>query len=179
MAGGWAAGGGPAVAALLSPAADDVIAKHLEAQLEVEEGHVVFVYDDAVGPVRFKKGDTLKGNLSTGTGVNLMIDFDAAELLFIERNRIGKAMKALAVYAWYGSQDLVRRVALADIDYNIGLGGIMHWPHFLSAMAAKDYPRAAAEIKSNELWISQVHAARAQRLIAMIETGQWPADIKV
>jgi GH24 family phage-related lysozyme (muramidase) len=166
-AGALAAGGGPAIAA------------HLEAQLAVEEGNPAFIYDDAVGAVPFKKGDTLKGNLTVGTGINLMGPWDAAELKFLEDNRIARAGKQLAVFTWYQQLDPVRQTAVADIVFNVGFSGLLHWPHFLSAMASKDYARAGAEIKSNTVWIAEVHPARAGRIEAMIETGNWPADIKV
>lgn len=173
-AGMVAAGGGPGLAAMVA----DMNA-HLEAELTVEEGREVFIYDDAKGAVRFKKGDTLVGNLTTGTGINLMVDFDQPELDFIETNRINKARALLKPYAWYSAQDEVRQVAIADIVFNIGLGGLLHWPHFLSDMAAKDYAAAVAEIKSDEIWVSQVHPTRAGRIEGMILTGTWPADIQV
>lgn len=152
--------------------------EHLEAELAVEEGNKALIYDDATGKP-FKKGDTLKGNLSAGIGLNLMIPFAPEELKFMEDFRIAKGQALLQGYAWYSIQDEVRQVALADIGYNIGVGGLLHWPHFLAAMGNKDYPSAVQEIRNNQIWTSQVGAARAGRLEAMIETGIWPADIKV
>lgn len=151
---------------------------HLEAELEVEEGVRPLIYDDATGKT-FVKGMTLMGNLSAGIGINLMVPFDPAELAFLERNRIAKTQAGLAVIPWYADLDAVRQVALADIAYNIGVHGLLGWPHFLSFMAKKDYPAAVAEIKSDKLWVSQVKAARAGRLETMILTGAWPPDIVV
>lgn len=156
---------------------DDAL-NRLEAQLDLEEGDKLLIYDDATGKP-FKRGDTLKGNLSAGIGLNLMIPFDPAELAFMEQNRLAKGRALLVGYAWYSDQDEVRQVALADIAYNIGVGGLLHWPHFLAFMAAKDYPSAVAEIRSDELWTSQVGPGRAGRLETMIETGAWPPDVKV
>lgn len=153
-------------------------ADHLEAELEVEEGNKPLIYDDATG-LTFIKGMTLKGNLSAGIGINLMTGFDAVELDFIEKHRIAKSQAWLSGVAWYLELDDVRQVALADITYNLGVHGLLGWPHFLSFMAKKDYPSAVAEIKSNKLWISQVKPARAGRLETMILTGLWPPDIKV
>ena len=62
---------------------------HLDAQLEVEEGNRALIYDDATGKP-FKKGDTLKGNLSAGIGINLMVPFAPEELAFLEKFRIAK-----------------------------------------------------------------------------------------
>jgi GH24 family phage-related lysozyme (muramidase) len=153
--------------------------EHLDAELEVEEGDRQYIYDDATGKT-FQKGDTLKGNLSAGIGINLMTGFDAVELQFIEQNRIAKVQAGLAKYlVWYAALDPVRQVALADIAYNIGVAGLLRWPHFLSFMAKQDYASAVAEIRSDQLWTSQVGPARAGRLETMIETGNWPADITV
>lgn len=154
------------------------ILEHLDAELEVEEGNKALIYDDATGKT-FVKGMTLAGNLSVGIGINLMVPFDPAELAFLEKNRIGKTRAGLLIIPWYAELDAVRQVALADIAYNIGVHGLLGWPHFLSFMAKKDYPAAVAEIKSNALWISQVKPARAGRLETMIQTGQWPPDIVV
>jgi lysozyme len=160
-------------------AAPDDLTQHLEAQLTVEEGQTNFIYDDAAGPVPFKAGMTLKGNLSAGTGINLMSGFDAPELAFIENNRIAKARTALSQFAWYTAQDEVRQAALADLAFNLGVGGLLHWPHFLSYMADKAYPAAVDEIVTNAVWVAQVHPARANRIAQMIATGTWPTDIKV
>jgi lysozyme len=151
---------------------------HLDAELEVEEGDKNLIYDDATGKT-FVKGMTLVGNLSVGIGLNLMIPFDEAELQFLEKNRIAKVQAGLLVIPWYAALDAVRQVALADIAYNIGVHGLLAWPHFLAYMAKQDYPAAVAEIKSDELWVSQVKAARAGRLETMILTGAWPPDIVV
>lgn len=151
---------------------------HLEAQLEAEEGNKNLIYDDATGKP-FKKGMTLQGNISVGIGLNLMIPFDAAELAFIETNRINKVRAQLSAYPWYTIQDEVRQVALADLAFNLGIDGLLHWPKFLSYMGTRDYPAAMSEIKSNTVWLAQVHLVRANRIEQEILTGQWPTDIGV
>jgi GH24 family phage-related lysozyme (muramidase) len=157
----------------------DNLTQHLEAELDLEEGNTAFLYDDAVGPTPFKAGMTLKGNLTAGEGINLMTGFDAVELAFLDSHRIAKARAALSAYAWYNDQDEVRQVALADLTYNLGIAGLLHWPKFLYAMSVKDYPAAVGEITSNAVWIAQVHPARANRIAQEIKTGAWPTDITV
>jgi lysozyme len=149
---------------------------HLEAQLAVEEGDRNLLYDDATGKT-FLKEMTLKGNLTVGTGINLMTGLDTDELEYLELNRITKAQTFLAAYPWYQAQDEVRQVALADLAFNLGYRGLLEWPKFLADMSAKAYPAAVAEIRSNTLWVGQVHPARANRIEQMILTGQWPKDI--
>jgi len=150
----------------------------LEAELQVEEGDRSSIYDDATGKP-FKKGDTLKGNLSVGIGLNLSIPFAPQELAFMESFRIQKGMALLSQYPWFAEQDPVRQTALADIAYNIGAVGLLHWPHFLAYMAKKQYPSAVAEIRGDTLWVNQVGPLRSGRLEAMLLTGEWPPDIKV
>jgi hypothetical protein len=152
--------------------------EHLEAELAIEEGQRFVIYDDATGQP-FVKGMTLKGNLSVGEGINLMIPFDPAEVDFLERNRIAKAMEALNAYPWYAAQDPVRQTALADLTYNLGLTGLLHWPSFLHFMTVKDYPSAMNQIQTNIVWVTEVHQARATRIEQMILTGQWPADVPI
>lgn len=151
---------------------------HLDAQLAVEEGNRSRLYDDATGAT-FETGMTLKGNLSVGTGINLMPGFDAPELEFLEMHRITKARSMLSEFAWFTVQDEVRQVALADLAFNLGVRGLIGWPKFRADMAAKDYAAAVAEIRSNQLWVGQVHPARANRIEQMILTGLWPADIAI
>ena len=152
--------------------------QHLDGQLKLEEGKRYLVYDDATGRP-LKAGDTLRGRLSVGEGINISIPFDDAELTFLSSHRIDRARAALQAFPWYANQDEVRQVALADLTFNLGMGGLLNWPHFLSYMAVKDYPSAMLEIRKNLVWVNEVHPARAKRIEQMILTGRWPADVAV
>ncbi len=152
---------------------DDFTAR-LEGQLETEEGMRYRIYDDGTGlPVT--RGSVIRGNLSAGAGINLSIPFDALELAFIEGRRIALMRERLAAFPWFADQDEARQVALADLAYNLGVGGLLNWPHFLSYMAVKDYPNAMLEIRKNTVWVNQVHPTRATRIEQMILTGQFPS----
>lgn len=154
----------------------DEVEANLEAQLDVEEGVRALIYDDATGkPV--KRGDTIKGNLSAGVGLNLMIPFAPEELKFMEDFRVARGLKLLAPYAWFAQQDAVRQVALADLAYNLGVDGLLHWPDFLACMARRDYPGALAQVVSDTKWIAEVGPTRSKRIDNMISSGQWPTDI--
>jgi lysozyme len=155
----------------------DDLERHLEAQLALEEGRRQLVYDDATG-LSITRGMTLKGNLTVGTGINLMTGLGPEELEYIELNRLTKARMSLERYTWYQIQDEVRQVALCDLAFNLGLAGLLRWPKFLSYMQGKDYPSAVAEIRSNQVWVGEVHPARANRIQQMILTGAWPADVE-
>jgi lysozyme len=157
-------------------AAPDDLDLHVEAQLALEEGNRNLVYDDATGQT-FVKGATLQGNLSVGVGINLMTGLDPDELEYIEVNRINKARAIISQYPWYQAQDEVRQAALCDLAFNLGTRGLLGWPKFLADMTAKSYAAAVAEIQSNQVWVGEVHPARANRIEQMIATGQWPGDV--
>ena len=149
---------------------------HLNAELKLEEGVLKYLYDDATGQ-RFRKGMTLVGNLTIATGVNLMEGMDSEEIEWISQHRMQLVIAILLEYPWYVTQDLVRQAAAADIAFNIGHQGLLGWPKFLGYLDKKDYANAAMEIKTNKLWISQVHSERASRIEGMIATGEWPKDV--
>lgn len=152
---------------------------HLTAQLGVEEGKTFFIYDDAKGPHPFRAGDTLVGKLTCASGVNLSAGLDSEEVTWLTAHRAQKIVDSLLPFPWYARLDQVRAAAIADIAFNIGATGLMHWPKFLSDLAVSDFSGAGKEIDSNTLWISQVHPDRAMRIKQMIITGEWPEDVKV
>ena len=135
----------------------------LRAQLKVDEGCKLYAYQDSLGFLTIGYGrliDRRKGGQITP---------DEAEYLL--GNDIARVEKELAAYAWFNNQDSVRQAALTDMAFNLGTVGLLHFPHFLGYMIAKDYPKAVKELIDTP-WHSQV-GVRADRLIAMISTGAW------
>ena len=55
--------------------------------------------------------------------------------------------------------------------FNLGIGRLLNFRNFLSALQSGDHKAAAAEMLDS-LWAKQV-GARAQRLALQIETGTW------
>ena len=157
---------------------EDPVLQHLLPQLGVEEKRTSYVYDDVTGK-QFVKGMTLQGNLTAAIGVNLSDGLDPEEVIWLSTHRANKVLVKLAAFQWYLYLDTVRQAAVADIAFNLGISGLLHWPHFLSCLAEKDYAGANEEIVGNQVWINQVHKERAGRIEGMILTGQWPGDIRV
>jgi lysozyme len=155
---------------------DLLLLGHLVAQLTLEEERRDKPYDDATGK-ELKKGDTIKGFITIGVGINLSAGLYPEEIDFLLRYRITKKIMELERFQWFASQDVVRRTALLDVAFNLGTEGLLHWHHFIAAIDAHQYDRAADEIDSNAVWKSQV-GKRADRIEAMIRTGQWPTDVK-
>ena len=89
----------------------------------------------------------------------------------------------VAQYApWAMQFDEVRRYVIVDMTFNLGVepfdgDGFKDWPMFVAQLKARNWPAAAANMRST-LWASQVKG-RAQRLARMIETGTWPRETGV
>jgi lysozyme len=126
-------------------------------QLRRDEGVRYTLYKDSVGIDTF------------GTGFTFPID--DAENDFILQHRIDKISAALAGYDWFRSLDGVRQAVLMNMAYNLGVSGLLHFPHFLAALSKQDWAGAAAEM-SDSLWAKQV-GQRAVRLQAQILSGEW------
>lgn len=151
----------------------------MEPELEVEEGSLLYLYDDATGK-RFVKGMTLVGNLTIATGVNLMVGLDKDEALWISSHRMQKVIDWLNEnVGWYATLDSVRAVVIADIVFNIGQSAPLKWPSFFHYASIGSWEEAAQQILSNTVWVSQVKLTRATRLATMLTSGTWPKDIKV
>lgn len=66
----------------------------------------------------------------------------------------------------------VRADVLVNIAYNIGVTGLARWPVTLSAVAARNWSHAAADIAGNAMWRSQVHD-RCARCSTAMRCGSW------
>lgn len=73
---------------------------------------------------------------------------------------------------WWRSLDEVRQRVVANLAFNLGIGGLLDFHNTLFAMQRGSYAVAAAGMKSS-LWASQV-GARAVRLYQAMETGVMP-----
>lgn len=112
-----------------------------------EEGDRQFAYNDATG-----KRVTCKpnGNLSIGIGINLENGLDEEEREWLTRHRLLKMSSDLCRLSWYLGLDAVRRSVCLDIAFNEGEGGLLHFPHMISALAQKDWKTAKDECAIEE-----------------------------
>lgn len=133
----------------------------LVAQLRIDEGCKLYAYTDSMGFLSLGVGRLI--DRKKGGGIT------QEEADYLLANDVKKRDAELSQFAWFSSQDSVRQAALANMYFNTNL---LHFPHFLGFMQAKDYTSAAKELVDTP-WHSQV-GARADRIIAMITTGSWP-----
>jgi lysozyme len=86
-------------------------------------------------------------------------------------NDIGNAIRNLEqTFPWTTGLDDVRRSALLNMTFNMGIHSLAEFKLFLAAMQSGNYTEARNQMLDSE-WANQV-GARAQRLAIQIETGQ-------
>ena len=133
----------------------------LRTQLQIEEGTRLMPYAD--------RG----GKITIGTGRNLTdrgITIDESDLMLT--NDILAAAQGLARrLPWFVALDSVRRIALVDLAFNMGLTGLCGFHVMLDALKQGDWPGAAAALLESA-WATQVQPSRRDRIVAMLRTGQ-------
>ncbi len=132
--------------------------------LAVEEGYRKSAYQDSLGFWTIGYGRLIDAGKNAG--------LSKAEAQYLLDNDVYECIRNLTPYEWYVGQDEIRQAALVDMAFNLGVHGLLGFPHFLAAIQAKDYPTAASHLKGS-LWHQQV-GPRADRIMAQITTGVWP-----
>lgn len=137
---------------------------NLEDQLVRDESEVLHGYLDSEGFMTLGVGtliDHRKGGYIT-----------REESRYLLRNRITIARSNLmAAFPWLTDLDLIRREALANMTFNMGIDHLKEFVDAMGKLQQKDFAGAAAAFLESK-WSKQV-GARAQRLAKQIETGQW------
>lgn len=151
-----------------------MLTKEFMQRLELDEGQVRsggrhVVYDDHTGKA-LKKGDTLEGYPTVGYGINLQVgipDISAGYLLTIAAGAIERELiMKLEVYC---ELDQVRREALLNMAYNMGVTGLLKFENMIEHLKNRRYKEAANEAM-NSKWSGQVNK-RADRMCKQLETG--------
>lgn len=123
--------------------------------------------------VRLKPYLDTVGKTTIGIGRNLTdIGISDREARFLLANDIQHVENALSqAFPWTDALDGIRRSALVNMSFNLGIGGLSGFKNMLSHLQAGEYD-SAAEAMTDSKWAEQV-GARAQRLALQIRTGQW------
>lgn len=147
-----------------------VIAKNkILSELYTEEDYRQFAYDDATG-------ETIrapKGNLTIGIGWNIQVNgcprsiAEYACMYFV--NAVDTELSKKLDF--YNALDEVRKVALCDMGFNMGINGLLKFDKTLDCIRRGDYRSAAISMLCST-WAKMV-GKRAVKLSAMMESGQW------
>ena len=135
-----------------------------------EEGFREKAYNDATGRTVTCKTMTPAGNLTIGPGINLENGITPEEGRAISRIRLLKMDAALRQYAWYTELDEVRGSVFLDIAYQNGTRGeLLHFPHVITAVAAKNWQLAHDMLIASP--IGQKFAGRYKPLAELLLHG--------
>lgn len=133
--------------------------QQLEAQLTAEEGNRLKPYTDT------------KGKITIGRGRNLTdVGISAAESDLLFTSDIDRAVLDCMTIEWWPDLDPVRRVAVADLVFNLGLAKLKTFTTFMSLMAAGKYIPAGHDLATT-LWASEVGPTRSNRIVEQILEG--------
>lgn len=96
------------------------------------------------------------------------------EIDYLLRNDIDRCEQELdRTFDWYASLDVVRKEAVINLCFNLGLTRLMGFKNALSDMAAGNYESAADNFLDSR-WAQQVKG-RAVEVTNMIRTGEYDA----
>jgi lysozyme len=86
------------------------------------------------------------------------------------QNRLGSLCGSLdSRIPWWRNLDAIRAAVLVNMSYNMGVGGLMGFPHMLSCAQVGNYSAASAQMLDSA-WAKQV-PNRANRLATQMQTG--------
>ena len=142
-----------------------------------DEGYIATAYKDSLGIWTWGTGRNLEANPLTGAEWKALLD--AAEIsvsisLAGAQRLLGNGIRdaeqqCASTFTWWPTLDHVRRDAITNLCFNIGLQRLMGFRFMLQAMARGDYETAATELLESR-YATQVKG-RAQRLADQLRTG--------
>jgi lysozyme len=113
------------------------------------------------------------GKLTIGVGRNLQdVGISEAEAMFMLTNDIKRVYQEIMGFLpWTSQLDPIRLSVLANMCFNLGIGGLLKFMNTLELVKSGEYKQAAnAMLKSK--WASQV-GVRAIELSKQMEIGEW------
>lgn len=138
----------------------------LQNLLARHEGLRLTPYQDTVGKWTIGYGRNLDDKGITESEAEFLMTNDIIEVSEELDRRID----------FWNSLDLVRKAALTDMAFNLGIRGLLGFKKMLAAMRVADWQEAARQALDSK-WSKQV-GQRSWDIADMIITGHWPAWIK-
>jgi lysozyme len=135
----------------------------LVKELERDEGQVLHAYKDNLGYWTIGIGRLI--DKAKGGGIS------EAEAHYLKMNDVIKVRKQLDTeLPWWRTLDPVRRRALQNMCFQLGIGGLKKFTTSLGHIEQHNYSAAGATLRKS-LWYKQTKN-RAERVIRMFETGK-------
>lgn len=130
------------------------------ADLERDEGLKRLAYNDSRGVLTIGIGRNLRDNGITRTEALYLLDNDITEVC----RRLDQFLP------WWRTLDEPRSRALANMAFQMGVGGLMTFKKMLGALR-QGFWQAAADEALDSAWAKQT-PARAQRIAETFRTGK-------
>jgi lysozyme len=95
------------------------------------------------------------------------------EMQFLLKNDIKDCFNSLLVrYPWFAGLGMVPQLAMINLAFNLGMGGLAKFKRALAAMQVGDF-KGASEHFAESAWFNQV-GNRAKRVCGMLSSGELP-----
>ena len=143
-------------------------------QLKTDEGFRNRAYHCTAGRLTIGYGYNLDANPLRLSSIEIayahthgMPEVEAERLLKLMVAQVQKELEQH--FHWFSNLNEVRRGALINMAYNLGINGLLKFTSFLGFLEYGDYQHASLA-GINSLWAKQVHG-RAKRLMGQIKAG--------
>lgn len=140
------------------------VQEKLRQQLIRDEDRIEHCYVDSEGYATIGVGhlidERLGGKLPAHI-IDALLDYDIKE----------HTAALLAALPWVENLDAIRRAALINMAFNLGIPRMLKFVDALGAIRDGHYAQGAAHMLDSK-WARQV-GLRAHRLATQIETGEW------
>jgi len=133
---------------------------NLEEQLKRDEATRNKVYFDSIGIPTIGVGRNLRDVGLSDTEIDFLLD-----------NDIKRVRSELSSLDWYRDLDEVRRGAIENMCFNMGLATLLQFTNTIKYLMDKDWQNAHDNMLKS-LWARQV-GIRAERLAKQILVGEW------
>lgn len=138
--------------------------EEIRKQLELDEGRVRWVYKDSLGYWTIGVGCLVDERKGGGLRDN--------EIDFIFSNRLSEVLAEMSTrLPWTARLDDARKGALANMCFQMGVDGLMGFPHMLQSLQAMNYNAAYQECLDSD-WHKQT-PNRCEKVARQILTGVW------
>lgn len=148
---------------LLCPAPPQPDAQ-LRERIILHEGTNRYAYTDSLGFLTIGTGRCIDPRRGRG------LSADESSLLLT--NDIAACVAELEPYIWFRAQTVVRRGALIELCFNLGLNGLLEFTKMQEALIQADYTAAGNELKAS-LWYRQVGSGRGDDIIMRLQEGRY------
>ena len=106
-----------------------------------------------------------EGHTTIGYGFDVDAGITEPEAAALVLAQLEERHNALLAFTWYRQLDDVRQSVCLDMSFNLGLNGLLGFPHMIAALERQDWSSAATECHVNNPELTGRYAKLAQMLL--------------